>query len=380
MTNQEVEILLQESAVPCITIIIPMHRLSPDRIKDIRIVNDAVNQAKDILKQKFERSEYNIQKLVADIDELAESIDFVHSKDGVGIYISPNIKKMVKFNFPVEKKIKIDLAFDNRDLLYQQNTIIDYCVLSISQKYVHLYKGKGEDLTEILNEDFPITYEETYEYSKPTRGTSYSNNTLKEFEKDKSVMEEIRLVDFLKIADHTLDKYIDSNIPIIVSGGKKETADYFYITQHMKRIIGKVGSYNFAGEKLLANLAWQEVQRYQKNQTNIILHNLQELVGKKMLVSGLEDAWKAAQLGKGLELIVEKDFETNAFISRDGYDIKLENPYEKIPDPANYNYVNDAVERIIKIVREKKGKILFLDNGELENFKNIALQLRYNNS
>ena len=45
-----------------------------------------------------------------------------------------------------------------------------------------------------------------------------------------------------------------------------------------------------------------------------------------------------------------------------------------------YLDVNNAVELIINIVREKKGKIVFVDNGELKDFNGIALKLRYSNS
>lgn len=372
MENIDIEDLLSNSGEPSVSVIIPVHRVSPERSKDEGMVSKAVNQAKELLKKEFETVDN--KQLIKNIDELIGGIDYSHSKDGIGIFASNGVAKVVKFPFPVVEKIKVGDAFDSRDLLYYSDTIIDYCVFSISKKHLHLYMGKGEDLREIKNEDFPIDYEESYDYSKPSRGTSFGN-TLKDFEKDKSILQEIRLVDFLRTADHLIGKYISDQVPLVISGGSKEVADYLQITQHLKKIIGKVvGNYNFNGDTKLASLAWEEVQNHFRNKNKIIISNLHEL-SLDMLASGVEKVWSAAKEGKGLELIVEKDFECNGYIVNDGYDLKLNKP----SDTENYLYINNAVEQIIKIVKEKKGKILFVDNGEMKDFNGIALKLRYSN-
>jgi hypothetical protein len=373
MDNKEIDDLLNKSGAPCVSIIIPVHRVSPDRIKDEGIVSKAVMHAKEMLKKEYEK--VDTKKVLKDIDELAESVDYTHSKDGIGIFCSDEISKIVNFPFPIMEKVKIGNTFDSRDLLFYNNTIIDYCVFSISKKHLHLYMGKGEELHEIKNDDFPINYVETYEYEKPSRGTSFGN-TLKEFERDKSVLQEIRLVDFLRTADHLIGKYVNDHIPLVIAGGSKEVADYLQVTHYVKRIIGKViGNYNFNGDEQLSHHVWEEVQNYFKNKNKTIISNLHEL-SLEMVAVGLEKVWKAAKEGKGLELILEKDFESKGFITNNGYDLKLEKP----TDTENYLFVNDAVELIINIVREKNGKIVFVDNGEMKDFNGIALKLRYSNS
>jgi hypothetical protein len=373
--NKEIEELLNDSGGPCVSIIIPLHRVSPERLIDATVVSKAVKHAKELLSQVY--PDIDNTMLIKGIDELVNKIDLTHCKDGIGIFVSQRIARSIKFPFPVTEKIKVGDVFDSRDLLYHANSVLDYCVFSITKKRLHLFSGKGEELKEIKNEDFPIDFIDNYEYSKPTRGTSFGSNTLKEFEKDKSVLQEIRLVDFLRTADHVIGKYVNNHVPLIVSGGTKEIADYLQITQHKQKIIGKVsGNYNFNGDLQLTGLAWEEVQNYFKKQNITLLTDLRELVGKNMIVIGMEEVWKASNEGKGLDLIVEKDFECGAYISPDGFDLSLGKPSEE----KKFLYVNDAVEKIIKIVREKKGKIVFTDNGEMETFDHIALKLRYNNS
>lgn len=375
MTNQVIEQLLAESATPCISVVVPTHRTAPDKIKDLDAVTSAVNLAKNLLTSNYSESSYDTNTLISKIDELVETIDFVHPQDGIGIFVSPNISKLITFPFPVKEKVKVSHAFERMDLVYYLNTIIDYGVLAISQKKINLFLAKGEELSEINNQDFPLVYEETYEYSKPTKGTSYSNSSLKGFERDKSEIEEIRLKDLLRKADHLLEKYINGKTPLVVSGGKKEISDYTQVTKFEKQIIGKVtGSYNNA-ELQLAKLAWAAVKDYQKSQNQIILSFLHELFGRELVAAGIEDVWKQANEGKGLELYISKDFECSAYISNDGYDLKLQPPSAT----HQYTYSVDVIERLINTVRDKRGKVVFLEKEQLADFDDIALQMRYNN-
>lgn len=370
MHNQEIEELLEESGAPCVSIIIPVHRVSPERSIDEGLVKKIIKQAKDVIKTTYQ----NANGLINKIDELVAQIDHTHTKEGIGIFVSDRVSKMIQFPFPVIEKIKIGGSFEQRDLLYYKSKIIDYCIFSISKKHLHLFTATGEDIREIKNDDFPINYVEYYEYAKPTRGTSFSNNTLKEFEKDKSVVQELRLIDFLRTADHLIGKYVNAHVPLIVSGGSKEIADYLHITQHKDRILGKVtGNYNFNGDVQLANLSWAEVQNQLGKRNKIILSDLRELFGRDMVAMGVEEVWKDANEGKGLELVVEKDYECDGFISSDGFELKTTH----LSDDTAYSPINDVVEKIIRTVRNKRGKVLFVDNGEMKDFNKIALRLRY---
>lgn len=371
MKKQEIDQIVSETGAPCVSIIIPMEHIIADKTKEPK----AVTHAKELLEQKYGKANIEMNELLKRIDAMVEQIEFTNTNDGIGIFVSANTAKFVKFPFPVVEKVKVKNDFEIRDLLYYGNLMFDYYVLSISKKHLHLFKGSGKKLSEIKNEDFPIDYEESYEYERPSKGTSYSSGLLKEYEKDKSVVQEIRLIDFLKTADHQLKTYLNSEIPLIVSGGSKEIADFMSITHYKKSIIGKVtGNYHFNGNTLLTQLSWDEIKSYLKKENESLVTNLHELTGKEMVSMGLKDVWKAANEGKGLKLIVEKDFEEAGYISNDGYDLKL----SKNTSNKKYTYDSDVVERIIRLVLEKRGKVIFVENGELDYFDRIALQLRYN--
>lgn len=353
-----------------------MHRRLPERTKDKSTVKKAMSHVKLLLNQNNSLHDHEIHSLLIKLDEAAEKIDFLHSQEGLGIYISPQTTRLIDFPFQVTEKVKIGTEFDSRDLLYLAWTRINYCLVSISRKHMRLYAGKGQELKEVVNEDFPRNYIETYEYSKPSRANSFGSNELKDFEKDKSDLQEIRVTDFLRAGDHLLQKYISRETALVLAGGKKELADYLEVTRFKKNIIGKVtGNYDFDGALQLVEQTRIQVSQHLANQKKSLLTAIPELLGKKLLVFGIKDVWKEAHLGKGLTLIVEKDLEKAAFIATQGTDLRFRRPSNK----NKYMLVEDAIERTIKTVREKGGQVKFTDNGELQEFGGIVLQLRYNN-
>ena len=90
--------MVKEKGSTCVSIIVPTHRFGQDRQADVKEVQRAVLAAKESVSSEE-------KKILSGIDDLFDRIDFTRNKDGIGIFVSPRIKKLVKFPFPVTKKI-----------------------------------------------------------------------------------------------------------------------------------------------------------------------------------------------------------------------------------------------------------------------------------
>jgi hypothetical protein len=130
---------------------------------------------------------------------------------------------------------------------------------------------------------------------------------------------------------------------------------------------------NFDAIHLLGDQAWGQVQRNRKIENEAKIKNLWELIGSEMVAIGILDVWRTTKAGNCLELYVEKDFAKVGYISKDGQLLKL--VYSE--QTKNFLRVNDMVEKIIELVLEKNGKVVFVANGTLRDFDGIALKLRY---
>lgn len=120
----------------------------------------------------------------------------------------------------------------------------EYLILSLSRKKISLIRVVNSHPIEIEDGAFPMTFSDEYEYSKSSAGTSFGY-ALKGFEKDKSVMTEVRFITFLRGADERLRPYLKKDVPLVIAGVKKELGDFETITHHKDRITGSVpGSYS----------------------------------------------------------------------------------------------------------------------------------------
>lgn len=361
----------QETGKICVSVIIPTHRLSPERRGDLTETEKAVEQAKELLKFKF--GEKEIKPVVRNLEELFTTIDFTHNQDGLGLFVSADRKFLVKFPFPVEKKIMVDNRFEMRDLLYKINFSEPYYILLLSEKDAKLFEGKHEEVKEVHDRYFPAVFKDDFIYNKPARSTSQAGQShVKSFERDKSVLTEIRLEDFFREADEHLKGYLADDIPLILAGPEKELAWFEKVSAHTGRIIQRVkGNYTHHNSKKIAGFAWPIMQEHLQQKRKSLLKEYEELIGARRAVSGIQQVWEAAGEGKAFKLLVEKDFRMPGFVKDSDPHLYLR------PPVAHHRVIADAVDELIEKVLEKRGQVFFMENGALTDQHRIALITRY---
>lgn len=371
MTKNEFAELRKEKSDACISVIVPTHRLSPERRADELILKRAVTSAKELLEEKYAGE--ITATLKSKLDELFSRVDFLHNKEGLGLFVSSSIQKIVKFPFAVKEKVVIKESFELRDLLFLNNCSSDYYLLEINEKSARLFKGSIDELEEIKDENFPQKHSEVFEYSKPARGSSYVGNAfVKEFEKDKSVMEEIRMQEFLRAVDKLLGKYLSPGSFLLLSGTEKNIALFKSVSKHTKSIIGIIpGNESHITTHELGSLAWLKMSDYINNQKFNLVKTYEEKAGEGLGVEGIEEVWKAAKEGRGLILLVEKDYLAPGFIRSEDNSLHLKKPKLKSTT------VPDVVEDIIETIMNKDGEVMIMENNLLIKHEQIALITRY---
>ena len=355
----------------CVSIILPTHRLSPERRVDNLKLKNSITAAKQLLQYKYTVS--NIQLLMDAIDEIYDTIDFSHNSDGLGIYISSDIKLAVQFPFTVEEKVMVGDSFEIRDLLYKDNYSVPYLIILLSKNQIRLFKGLLDELEEIIDESFPLTYEEEYVYNSPSRGTPFTGHTtVRNFEKEKSSLEEIRFKQFYQKADKLLNKYIISASPVILLGVEKDIAWFEKVSVHAENLIHTIdGNYDYLNEKQLSDITWPIMFAHLQHQRDLLIKEMVEKSGGHLVVSGIQNVWQATKDGKAFKLFVEKDFRKSGFITDDGYQ------FHERPTGKPYKVVTDVVDDIMEMVLKMGGQVFLTDNHLLKDYQHIALITRY---
>lgn len=363
--------LLNEKGQPCLSIILPTRRLSPERELNQEIIHQGISKAKALLNNNTSWPADTLTPISLRLGEITDEINYNHLTEGTGIFISPNISEVINFSFPVSEKIILKNHFETRDISYLNQVSEEYLVLSLSKKEIHLFKSSTHGLLEIINEDFPTEFHEEYEYARPVRGLSYGNMS-KGFEPDKSITKEMRNIIFLKSVDEKLDHYLANKMMFVISGVKEVVSNFMNITRHSNLIAGKIiGNYSRIHPEM-DKLARQAYVEFTVSKKQALLHRMQENIGKHTTAIGLPEVWKSAYEGKGLTLAVEKDFICRGYIMPEHQE-----ELHLSPPKGNYEVIQDAVDEVIEKVLEKNGEVVFMDEKDLTNMDHIAMMLRY---
>ena len=368
------EILELENAAGnvCVTVIIPTHRLSPERRADRLTLKRAVDQAVDQLRYKYD-SELLARSLSSSLKQLAEDADLLHNYDGLGLYVSTGIKKIFRFPFQVTGKVLVSDRFDLRDLWYKSQLSAPYSILMITENSVKFWRGQVEELEQISDEHIPDAYHEEYLYEMPSRSSSYAGYAhVKSFEKDRSVVEENRMKSFLKKIDQSIRKYIIGDQPLILLAPDKIISWYKEVIKTATPIAASIeGNYAHSKDAEIVVRVWPHVYDFYKKEFEKEVATANELAGHHRAVFGIEACWRAASEGNAYKLLVEKDFHCMGYALKNGRQLFLHTP--TFPHVA----FQDAVHELMNLVKSKKGKIIFGENNSLSNCGHIALITRY---
>jgi hypothetical protein len=375
MTIDILDRLFSGKKGPCLSIIVPLHKLSRERMLNAEIFRKAIHKAKSLVKRKeIDNSISNdiAETLQAKLQELAKTFNPDSAMNGIGLFIAPHVAEVVHFPFPVKEKIILDKTFETRDLFYLKQLMAPYYVLALAKKGVHLYAAQGDHFTEIKDGHFPMKYEEEYEYERATVGTSYGFSQ-KGFEKDKSAVVKMRLESFFKEAGTHLASYLNKNHHALIIAGTKDMITEFKSQSVLsKKIDGEViGSFKESDLFPLQTKAYASMIKHQKEEIKNKITEFAEKDTLKHLAKGIQEVWQAAHEGRGMTLLVEKDYTQSSYL-QDG------NPLLHLRAPkGKYTLVPDAVDDIIETVVEKGGKVFFTEEKKLNSFDSIALLLRY---
>jgi hypothetical protein len=309
------------------------------------------------------------EELVTRLDQLANQFTLDYARDGVGIYISPKVSGVVSFPFPVQERIVVNDSFVTRDLRYLQQLTEPYSVAAIGKKQIRLYSARGDVLTEITDGNFPLTFEDEYEYARPAPSFGHSRQEMAE---EKSTMVKVRTQSFFREASTSIARAMGATpLPLIVAGTVESIADFRQQdTAELIRgeVVGSFDEYNF---QELRSRAFQSFLAYRQKAIADRISMIQEHDVPGRTAKGVQECWTAAREGRGLTLVVEKDFECAGYVVEEDPQLYLNKP------STEHKTIPAVVDEIIETVIDKGGSVLFTDNDALTSLERIVLQLRY---
>jgi hypothetical protein len=256
----------------------------------------------------------------------------------------------------------IDETFFTRDLVHALNHSTRYWVLVLSEKPTRLYEGFNHDLTEIEEGGFPMVHEGPGGEAPLPGG----------FGIRRSAHRDERHRQFFRKVDNALKPFLAGDpLPFIVIGVDRNLAFFNEVSAHTKAVIGTVtGSHDKTSPHELSKLVQPLIEKHQMEKRREALEQLERAVSERKFVSTIGEVWRLANEGRGDILLVEEDFHYPARLDDNGVLVRAD-------DPAAPDVMDDAVDEIIETVLNKQGRVVFVENGQLEKYRRIAMVLRF---
>lgn len=360
MNQQDVRLLQKMTGHPCLTITLPTHRTTPENQQDPVRLKNLVTEAKNRLLSEFGKRD--VEALLKRLDNLTSAVDFRNTLDGLALFVNQDFARAFRLPFQIKEKVVIGKTFFTRDLIYALNHSIRYWVLVLSEKPTRLYEGINRDLTEIEEGGFPMIHEGPGGEAPLPGG----------FGIKKSAYRDEKHRQFFRKVDEALNPFLAADpLPLIVVGVDRYHAFFNEVSTHTKSVIGTIaGSHDKTPVHELHNLTLPLIEKHHDGRRKEALEQLERAVGERKFVSAIGEVWRMAQEGRGDLLLVEEDFHYPGKLDENGGLVRAE-------DPSAPEVMEDAVDDIIETVLNKQGRVVFVENGKLDDHRQIAMTLRF---
>ncbi len=361
MNKHDVHLLQQFRGYPAVSILLPTHRTSPANRQDpIRLRNLIIEAGNRLLEQFSKR---DLETILTRMEKAANEVDFPNAQDGLAIFVNQDITRIFYLPYPVQERVVIADTFATRDLVYSLNRMLRYWVIALSENSTRLYEGLREDLTEIQEEGFPMAQ------TGPTKGKSMPTDPAVQA----SAIRDERHRQFFRQVDEAFKPFFtDDELPIVVVGVDRYLSFFQEVSAHSEAIVATLqGNYDKTSSHELGKLVWPLMKEAEATRKLQYLEMLNKAIGERKFVSTVGQAWRMAQEGRARLLLVEEDYHFPGRTDETGQHLF------EAEDPNDPDVMPDAVDEIIEAVLAKQGKVVFVDNGQLEQHQRIAMVLRY---
>lgn len=347
---------------PCVSIIMPSHRMSHDRQKDAIAYGNELAKVSDLLKRDFPTR--NIKDIVDNLakpndpdwwEDILDTIMIYANRDGMKVFTIPEVypgRTVVANNFYTASVLR----FLNRSSRY--------LVVALSENETKLYLGTNEFVELLREEDMPKSVAEVVRESEITLKYKLG--------RDDSTTDKLKVERFCKILSAHLRAYVQSeHMPIILAGVKPFIATFRNVADLPEILPTSVpGNWEHVTTDIWRTKAWPIVQTELERiiEQRVLAAQTKAAQGKGAYT--LKNVSFAACEGRVDTAILPIDRELYGEINRATGDVCIHPTQKDTRD-------SDLYDEISETVYDKGGAVFFVPAEHIDSPEGILAALRY---
>jgi len=280
-------------------------------------------------------------------------------RKGLAIFVSPIFQKMVYLRNAVQERIVIDESFEIRDLVADEQEAVHCLLLTLNGTNAQLFLVEA-DVIKPIDEVAPFSIDEVTG-DTPQRVANFSDPKQR-----KQLLADKFLYHVDKQLDQVLTRYA---VPLMVLTTEKLAGHYKKLTRHSDLIIGYATGYQeHATLTDCRRLIQPQLNEWKLQLENQLLDRVSAAADAHILITGIEQIWKACHAYKSGSLVVERNFRFEAKHGASPEVIESSDGQEK-----HLFTIKDAVDDLIETVIKNHGKVAFTADDSLLRYGRMAL-------
>lgn len=361
MNRSELRSLQSIQQYPSLSLILPTHRTAPANLQDPTRLRNLQTEAANRLLQEFSARE--LAPLLERLEALIAEVDFRYTLDGLVLYVNQDVARKFYVPFSLNERVVIDHTFATRDLVFAMNRSSRYWVLALSEQSTRLFEGTRETLIEITDGKFPMVHGGAGGAAKLPGGQGINT----------SAYQDDQHRQFFRSVDAEFNQLVSQDpLPLVLVGVDRYFSFYQEVATTATDLLATVrGNHDATPIHELGELTWAAAAPAFADRRAEVMEELNAAMSAQRVAFSIAEIWRAAQEGRGKVLLVEEDFYYPAEVDTSGMQLS------SAADATLPGVIDDAVDEVIETVMTKGGRVVFVDNGKLENLQRMALILRY---
>lgn len=356
--KQLLQMLIRVQDELCITISINTHRTHPDNLSDRIKIKNFIREAIDRLTDKYDTRD--VAGLIKQLEMIAQELDINCNLESLHIFVSDTVAEVFKSSWETNQEgVHISNTFAVRPLVKEIGRQASYLVMLLSQSDVHLFRAlNGRIVEDISSEEFPIAENQFY-------------NTFPDKSSDAKHLDDL-LRKYLNRVDKALLRYIgDTKSVTLVFCTENNYSKLLQVADRPSIYYGYLPiDYNNIETHQLESRAWNFMKQELVRKNEDYFKELEAAVGKGLVITDLQEIYRACQDGRGDLLIVQENFHQAVKILSDR-DIEI------VDNNVGLDTIDDISSLLALLVDEKGGQTVYVSQIPNIELQPIALKIRY---
>ncbi|WP_313186738.1 baeRF3 domain-containing protein [Sphingobacterium siyangense] len=356
--KQLLQILIRVQDELCVTISLNTHRTHPDNLSDRIKIKNFIGEAIDRLTDKYDKRV--VAGLIKQLEQIAHELDINYNLESLHIFVSGTIAEVFKSSWETNQEgVHISNTFAVRPLVKEIGRQTSYLVMLLSQSGVHLFRAlNGRIVEDISSEEFPIAENQFY-------------NTFPDKSSDAKHLDDL-LREYLNRVDKALLRYIgDTKSVTLVFCTEDNYSKLLQVADRPSIYYGYLPiDYNNIETHQLESRAWNFMKQELVRKNEDYFKELEVAVGKGLVITDLQEIYRACQDGRGDILVVQESFHQAVKILSD-QDIAI------VDNPIGLDTIDDISSLLALLIDERGGQTVYVPQIPNEELQPIALKIRY---